>query len=473
MNSEKQSLKLSMSCFDKDDVVNVLKYFQCCLCSGVLQNTVVCEMGHFFCNACLVKYMENSNSCPKNNYHLLEGKNIKRTKQIDEIIDLLTVNCKHRREGCYWKGKLKYLNLHLKEECRYVPKQQQLAEDMAKLLRTDDKIEESEIEEEDLVVEEEDLEVDEEISESRPARQSATVEVKDFSQQRESEQDISEQESFEEESENEEMEATHGNFKQEEYIEEDLEKNVNKDDSESDELLNTQVRQETGLVAEFTRRLKQLCLEDSERKELCSNFVKLKEFMFNKFDELHSHLDKQEAGLDRQNRLIDDNKDTKRVIPCLLKHESIMYRNRSIEMNVLAEKKAHMIVLDIPTSAGSFSIEMQVFCKIRKGWIALGVCDANVAKSQECEFHKNNFKGYAIFTTNGYCFNGYENSAYQVEFQREVNYRTILRLSYESKTKTVTLFFRDQEIEMEVKTDAVLYPVVMFFGDSSRLVIIN
>ena len=427
------SFKLNMSPFDKDDVDNMLKYFECSLCLGVLKDAVVCEMGHFFCNTCLIKYMRTSKNCPKNKYHLLDEKNVKRAKHIDEIIDLQTVNCKHNKEGCFWRGKLRFLAIHLKSECKYAARSG-LSHEERKRGESDD----------DLILNENEL-----LTEKKKGKVESTNKY------------------IEDESDNEE---TVGSLKQDEVA--DMGENMDKAVEGVDDIFRD-ISGEDGFILEFARKLKQLTVEDVDKKSLSVNFSKLKEFMFNKFDELHGHLDKQEAALDRQNRLVDDNKNTKRIIPCLLKHESIDYRNRSIEMNVLAEKKANMIVLDIPTTAGSFSIEMQMFCKIRKGWIAVGVCDANVAKSHECEFHKNNFKGYAIFTTNGYCFNGFENSAYQVEFQRNINYRTILRLGYESKTKTVTLFFRDQEIEMEVNTDTVLYPVVMFFGDSSRMMIIN
>ena len=427
-----------MRSFDKDDVENVLKYYQCAICAGLLQETVVCEMGHFFCSFCLSKHLKSSTVCPKNNYHSLDTKHLKRTKQVDEIIETLVINCKNRQEGCYWKGKMKYFNLHLTEECRYgIDKPEDEPEENKAFLYKD---EGSQKPEEDSEIEEEDLNFDDELAESEK------------SEPKPEKKKVKETERKEEE-----------DWLQDSLSDDFIKQELKKEDEAA--------LKENSFVKEFQERLRQLA-DDEPSEGLLENFTQLKEFMFTRFDEFHTHLDKL-FPVSWQNPTENKEIERKRVVPCLIGHESIKYEHRSIELTAVAEKKAPYIVLNLPTSEGSFVIEFQVFSKLRKGWIGLGLCEAEVARSHNCEFHKNDYEGYALFTTNGFVFNGYERESYQMEFQRDVNYRTILKLTYEPKKQKIALSFRDQEIFLKLKTKNVLYPIVMFYGDMAKLSIVN
>ena len=114
-----------MAQFSKDElsfVKEVPEDIECPVCLNVLTDPhqVTC-CGHNFCGSCIERVKAGNGACPmckEKKYQSFVDKKCLR------IINGLQVHCSNQKEGCQWKGELKYLSTHTNRgkregECRY------------------------------------------------------------------------------------------------------------------------------------------------------------------------------------------------------------------------------------------------------------------------------------------------------------------------------------------------------------------
>ena len=83
---------------------------KCPICHLILRDPYQAKCcGNSFCHSCIEGIHTNHKPCPmcRNNFDIFEDKRLQRS------LSQLHVFCKHRKDGCMWKGELRELQPHL------------------------------------------------------------------------------------------------------------------------------------------------------------------------------------------------------------------------------------------------------------------------------------------------------------------------------------------------------------------------
>lgn len=96
----------------------------CAICTQVLENPVVTETEHMYCENELLDWFvtKGDTICPMSNQKLDPSKIVKPGRIITNMLNELERYCLHRSEGCCWTGSGENVKLHCKS-CPHRPRE--------------------------------------------------------------------------------------------------------------------------------------------------------------------------------------------------------------------------------------------------------------------------------------------------------------------------------------------------------------
>lgn len=91
----------------------------CAICTQVLDNPVITETEHLFCENELLEWfvIKGDQVCPVTNQKLDATKIVKPGRVITNMLKELERYCVNKPDGCQWSGPSEHLTSHLKSCC--------------------------------------------------------------------------------------------------------------------------------------------------------------------------------------------------------------------------------------------------------------------------------------------------------------------------------------------------------------------
>ena len=95
--------------------------FHCPICMNVLNDPVMCQKNqHYFCRACISKYLSNTHNCPACKEDLSEETLVQAPRIVREYLSELRIRCDFFKRGCRDVMKLSNLERHV-STCGFAP----------------------------------------------------------------------------------------------------------------------------------------------------------------------------------------------------------------------------------------------------------------------------------------------------------------------------------------------------------------
>ena len=93
----------------------------CAICQDVLRNPKACQnKEHPFCYACIIRHLENSQTCPECREHLTPETLKNPPRFLMSYLADLKINCEYNSRGCSEYVRLEDLQYHV-EQCEFAP----------------------------------------------------------------------------------------------------------------------------------------------------------------------------------------------------------------------------------------------------------------------------------------------------------------------------------------------------------------
>ena len=111
---------------------SISEHLFCEICCNVAKAPVQTSRAHLYCEACLLRWLEENDSDPSTNLKI-EPDDIEKANRLvrNMILDLQT-HCKFKCNGCNWKGALESRRRHIKT-CKFVESRDDLLKTIGEL----------------------------------------------------------------------------------------------------------------------------------------------------------------------------------------------------------------------------------------------------------------------------------------------------------------------------------------------------